>query len=48
MDEHLCSVCNRDISEHSQEEWIECLKIEDQVTLNKIRKHYDKNKDKKN
>ena len=29
MNENICSICNREISEHSQEEWLECLKMED-------------------
>jgi hypothetical protein len=40
MDENVCSICNREISEHSQEEWLECLKIEDKVANVKIRRHY--------
>jgi len=27
---------------HSKEEWIKCLKAEDDAMLDKIRKHYDK------
>ena len=48
MDENICSICNREISQHSQEEWLECLKIEDRATINKIRKHYTGNENKKN
>ena len=40
MNENICSVCNREISEHSQEEWLECLKMEDKSTIDKIRRHY--------
>ena len=48
MNENICSICNREISEHSQEEWLECLRLEDKVTLNKIRKHYAEKENKKN
>ena len=47
MDENVCQICNREISQHSEKEWIECLEIEDKATLNKIRKHYG-DSDKKN
>ena len=40
MDENICSICNKEISAHSKEEWVECLKIEDKVTNVKIRRHY--------
>jgi len=40
MDENICSICNREISEHSQEEWLECLKMEDKSMIDKIRRHY--------
>ena len=40
MNENICSICNKEISEHSQEEWLECLKIQDKVTNVKIRRHY--------
>jgi len=40
MNENICSVCNREISEHSQEEWLECLKMEDKLMTDKIRRHY--------
>ena len=40
MNENICSVCNREISEHSQEEWLECLKMEDKSMIDKIRRHY--------
>ena len=42
MDENICSICNKKISGHSKEEWIKCLKAEDDAMLDKIRKHYDK------
>ena len=48
MDENVCPICNREISQHSKEEWAECLEIEDKATLNKIRKHYAGNDSKKN
>ena len=40
MHENICSICNREISEHSQEEWLECLKMEDKSMIDKIRRHY--------
>ena len=40
MDENICSICNREISEHSQEEWLECLQKEDKSMIDKIRRHY--------
>ena len=40
MNENICSIYNREISEHSQEEWRECLKMEDKSMLDKIRRHY--------
>ena len=40
MNENICSICNREISEHSQEEWLECLKMEDKSMTDKIRRHY--------
>jgi len=40
MNENICSICNREISEHSQEEWLECIKMEDKSTIDKIRQHY--------
>ena len=42
MDENICSICNKKISGHSKEEWIKCLKAEDDAMLDKIRKHYDR------
>ena len=42
MDENICSICNKEISKHSEEEWIKCLKNEDDTMLDKIRKHYDR------
>jgi len=42
MDENNCLICNKKISEHSKEEWIKCLKAEDDAMLDKIRKHYDR------
>jgi hypothetical protein len=48
MNENICLICNKEISKHSKEEWIECLKIEDSATLNKIRRHYTKMDTKKN
>ena len=42
MDENICSICKKEISEHSKEEWIKCLKAEDDAMLDKIRKHYDR------
>ena len=40
MNENICSICNREISEHSPEEWLECIKMEDKSTNDKIRRHY--------
>ena len=42
MDENICLICNKKISGHSKEEWIKCLKDEDDAMLDKIRKHYDR------
>ena len=42
MDENICSICGKEISKHSQEEWAKCLKDEENVMLDKIRKHYDR------
>ena len=42
MDENICSICSKKISEHNEEEWIKCLKAEENATLDKIRKHYDR------
>ena len=42
MDENICSICNKKISGHSKEEWIKCLKDEDDAMLDKMRKHYDR------
>ena len=42
MDENVCLICNKKISEHSKEEWIKCVKAEDDAMLDKIRKHYDR------
>ena len=38
----ICLICNKKISEHSKEEWIKCVKAEDDAMLDKIRKHYDR------
>tara|TARA_B100000378_G_scaffold241890_1_gene210915 strand:- start:162 stop:308 length:147 start_codon:yes stop_codon:yes gene_type:complete len=48
MDENRCSICNKEISQHSQEEWIECLKKEDDAMIHKIRKHYGSEDDEEN
>ena len=40
MDENICSICNREISKHSKEEWLECLKMEEKLMNDKIRRHY--------
>jgi hypothetical protein len=42
MDENICSICSKEISKHSEEEWSICLKAEENAMLDKIRKHYDR------
>ena len=48
MDENRCLICNKATSQHSQEEWLECLKKEDDAMLHKIRKHYGSEDDEEN
>tara|TARA_Y100001949_G_scaffold45933_1_gene38062 strand:+ start:1675 stop:1821 length:147 start_codon:yes stop_codon:yes gene_type:complete len=47
MDENICAVCKKEISEHSREEWLKCLETEDNNMLDKIRRHYASNDDEK-
>jgi len=42
MDENICLICNKKISDHNEKEWIKCIKAEDDAMLDKIRKHYDR------
>ena len=40
MNENICSICNREISEHSPKELHECAVAEQELENKKIRKHY--------
>ena len=40
MNENICSICNREISEHSPKELHECAVAEQEIENKKIRKHY--------